>query len=76
MQDDSEKLLKELHGAELEVTALRTELRKALEEAKRTRTEMHQFIEQLSRRTEISKPPRRMKRNLPQAPHSHRGMTP
>jgi CheY-like chemotaxis protein len=52
MQDDSEKLLKELRGAELEVTALRTELRKALEESQRTRDEMRQFIDRLAPRTE------------------------
>jgi CheY-like chemotaxis protein len=51
MNDDSEKLLKQLHSAEHEVAALRTELRKALEEAKRTRADMHEFIEHLSHRT-------------------------
>ena len=51
MHDDSEKLLKQLHGAEHEVAALRTELRKALEEAKRSRADMHEFIEHLSHRT-------------------------
>jgi CheY-like chemotaxis protein len=50
MNDDSEKLLKQLHSAEHEVAALRTELRKALEEAKRTRADMHEFIEHLSHR--------------------------
>jgi CheY-like chemotaxis protein len=57
MQDDSEKLLKQLHDAEQEVTALRTELRKALEEAKRTRAEMHQFIEHLSHMTATTPTP-------------------
>jgi CheY-like chemotaxis protein len=57
MHDESEKLLKQLHSAEHEVAALRTELRKALEEAKRSRADMHEFIEHLSHRTEASPPP-------------------
>ena len=68
MQDDSEKLLKDLHNAEDEVAALRTELRKALEEAKRARADMHEFIEHLSRRTETGTPAEPTRDSLTTAP--------
>ena len=65
MPNDSEDLRKELRGAELEVTALRTELRKALDETLRTREEMRQFIEHLSSKMEARPPVAASKKSPP-----------